>query len=165
LPTPGAALTCWKERAKPDTAISNNLFDSKVFRMTPAQRPLSPHLQVYKFQLTSVLSIMHRATGLALSVGTVFLVWWLLAAARGDAAYAKAQWFWGSWLGILMLLGWTASLFFHLCNGIRHLFWDGGHGYELPTVYRSGWSVVIATAVLTVIAWIAGLSMLGGPHP
>ena len=125
--------------------------------MTPADRPLSPHLQIYKWQLTSVLSILHRGTGLALSFGTLFLVWWLVAAATSDAAFAQAQWFFGSWLGLLMLLGWTFCFFFHLCNGIRHLVWDSGHGFELPDAYRSGWIVVGASLVLTVLAFILGL--------
>lgn len=124
--------------------------------MRQADRPLSPHLQIYKPQLTSILSISHRATGLALSVGMVVLVWWLLAAAIGPDAYAQVQGFLGSWLGILLLIGWTYSLFFHLCNGIRHLVWDTGYGLDLPTTYASGWAVVAASAALTVIAIIAG---------
>ena len=83
----------------------------------PASRPLSPHLQVYKWQITMVLSISHRATGLALSMGTLLLVWWLVALATGPQAFAVAQGFVGSWLGRLLLLGWTFSLFFHLANG------------------------------------------------
>lgn len=129
--------------------------------MSQVQRPLSPHLQVYKWQLTSVLSILHRATGLALAVGTIFLVWWLLAAATSDSAFAMAQAFWYSWIGRLLLLGWTWSLFFHLCNGIRHLFWDSGRGFELKTTYNSGWTVVTASFALTLIAWIAGYMVRG----
>ncbi|HUZ73278.1 MAG TPA: succinate dehydrogenase, cytochrome b556 subunit [Stellaceae bacterium] len=125
--------------------------------MTPAPRPLAPHLSIYKPQLTSVLSISHRATGVALAVGTVLLVWWLLAAASGGDAFAAAQRFWGSWLGMLLLFGWTFSLFFHLCNGIRHLLWDAGWGFELGQTYVSGWVVVAASAALTIVAWIAGL--------
>jgi succinate dehydrogenase / fumarate reductase cytochrome b subunit len=125
--------------------------------MTPAQRPLSPHLQIYKPQLTSVLSISHRATGVALSIGAVLLVWWLVAAATGDEAYAAAQGFWHSWLGLLVLLGFTFSLFFHLCNGIRHLFWDAGYGFELKQTYLSGLAVLATSAALTLIAWIAAL--------
>jgi succinate dehydrogenase / fumarate reductase cytochrome b subunit len=127
--------------------------------MVPAERPLSPHLSIYKPQLTSVLSITHRGMGLALSVGSLALVWWLVAAASSDAAYAAAQSFWGSWLGVLLLLGWTYALFFHLCNGIRHLFWDAGWGFELKTTYASGWTVVAASVVLTLITWIAGFSL------
>jgi len=125
--------------------------------MTPAQRPLSPHLGIYKWQLTAVMSIMHRATGMALAVGTIFLVWWLVAAASGEEEFAAAQWFFGSWLGLLVLLGWCASFFYHLANGIRHLAWDSGYGFELPTVYRSGYAVVGVTIVLTAIAFIGGL--------
>ncbi len=125
--------------------------------LAPA-RPLSPHLQVYRPQITSVLSITHRATGVALAAGTLLLVWWLIAAATGPEAFARAQSFIGSWLGLLLLLGWTVSLFFHLCNGIRHLFWDAGYGFELKTTYASGWTVVLATVVLTVLAWLWGLA-------
>ena len=127
--------------------------------MTPAQRPLSPHLQIYRPQLTSMLSITHRMTGIALSVGGLFLVWWLVAAATGDGAFAAAQWFFGSWLGLLMLLGWTFCFFFHLLNGIRHLVWDTGRGFDLATAYASGWTVVAASAALTVVAFISGLAM------
>ena len=125
--------------------------------MTPAPRPLSPHLQIYKPQLTSVLSITHRLTGIVLSTGSVFLVWWLVAASSGGGAFAAAQSFWGSWVGILLLMGWTFSLFFHLSNGIRHLVWDTGYGFELRDAYLSGMIVIAASAILTLVAWIAGL--------
>jgi succinate dehydrogenase / fumarate reductase, cytochrome b subunit len=125
--------------------------------MRQAGQPLSPHLQIYKLQLTSVLSILHRATGIALSVGTLLLVWWLLATASGPAAYGQAQGFLGSWLGILLLVGWAYALFFHLCNGIRHLLWDTGYGFDLATTYATGWTVVAASAGLTLIAVIAGI--------
>ena len=121
-------------------------------------RPLSPHLQVYRPQLTSVLSITHRATGVALAAGTLLLVWWLVAAASGPEQYATVQAVMGSWPGRLLLLGWTFSLFFHLANGIRHLFWDAGLGFELKTTYASGWAVVAASIVLTVPAWAWGLA-------
>jgi succinate dehydrogenase / fumarate reductase cytochrome b subunit len=126
--------------------------------MTPVERPLSPHLQIYKPQLTTVLSFSHRATGVALAVGSIFLVWWLVAAVSGGGAFEVAQDFWGSWLGLLLLFGWTFSLFFHLCNGIRHLAWDAGYGFELKETYASGWAVVAASGVLTVIAWIGALA-------
>jgi succinate dehydrogenase cytochrome b subunit len=129
--------------------------------MTPAPRPLAPHLSIYKPQLTSVLSISHRITGLALSIGTVLLVWWLLAAAAGGDAFGVAQRFWGSWVGLVLLVGWTFSLFFHLCNGIRHLAWDAGWGFALAETYMTGWAVVAASAALTLIAWIAGLVLWG----
>jgi succinate dehydrogenase / fumarate reductase, cytochrome b subunit len=126
--------------------------------MTPVERPLSPHLQIYKPQLTSVLSFSHRACGVALGVGSIFLVWWLVAAVSGGRAFEEAQDFWGSWLGLLLLLSWTFALFFHLCNGIRHLAWDAGWGFELKETYASGWAVVAASGVLTVIAWIWALA-------
>jgi succinate dehydrogenase / fumarate reductase cytochrome b subunit len=127
-----------------------------------ASRPLSPHLQIYRPQITSVLSISHRATGLALSVGTLLLVWWLVALARGPEAFASAQSFVGSWFGRLLLLGWTFSLFFHLANGIRHLCWDAGYGFEIKTATISGWVVVAVSAALTVIVWVVGLVAMAG---
>ncbi len=129
--------------------------------MAQGERPLSPQLEIYKPQLTSVLSILHRMTGVALAGGTLFLTWWLIAAAMGPDPYAFTQSIWGSWFGYLVLFGFSVSLFFHLCNGIRHLFWDIGQGYEIETVYRSGWSVLAATAVLTIAAWVIGLGVAG----
>lgn len=126
-----------------------------------AGRPLSPHLQIYRPQLTSVLSILHRLTGLALSVGTLLLVYWLIAAAAGEAAFAAAQGFLGSWLGRLLLFGWSFALFYHLANGIRHLFWDLGWGFELKSAYASGWAAVVAAAAMTLGAWIAGYAAMG----
>jgi len=129
--------------------------------MEKSQRPLSPHLQIYRPQLTMVLSITHRATGIALVVGTLVLVYWLLAAASGAEAYASAQQLLGSWPGRILLLGFTYALFFHLCNGIRHLFWDVGLGFELKTVYASGTAVVIVSIVMTVLAWGLAYAMRG----
>jgi len=124
-------------------------------------RPLSPHLQIYRWQLTSVLSILHRASGIALSVGAILLVCWIGAAADGPGPFATFQHFMASWLGLLLLFGWSVALFYHLCNGIRHLWWDTGRGLELKSVYATGWTVVVATGLLTVVAWIAGLSQWG----
>lgn len=126
--------------------------------MTSDPRPLSPHLQVYRWQLTSVMSILHRASGVALAAGTILLVWWLGAASDGPEAYAAIQGFLGSWVGRVLLFGWSLALFYHLCNGLRHLVWDTGHGFELRHVYASGWTVAAATVVLTLIAWLAGIS-------
>jgi succinate dehydrogenase / fumarate reductase cytochrome b subunit len=125
------------------------------------ERPLSPHLQIYRPQLTSILSITHRGTGIALAVGTLLLVCWLIAAATGPQAFASLQSFMGSWLGLLLLFGWSASLFYHLANGIRHLFWDAGLGFDLKTAYASGWLVLAATAALTLIAWVIALTRGG----
>ena len=124
--------------------------------MATTNRPLSPHLQVYRPQLTSVMSFTHRATGIALAAGTLLLVYWLAAAAGGPESFAQAQALIGSWIGRLLLFGWTFALFYHLCNGIRHLFWDGGYGLELPDVYRSGWMTLFGSAALTILAWLFG---------
>ncbi len=127
---------------------------------TLVRRPLSPHMQVYTPQLTSILSIMNRVTGLAISAGTILLVWWLVAAASGPSAFGHVQGFIGSPIGLFMLFGWTASLFYHFFGGIRHLVWDAGYGYELSQTHASGWAVVIATLVVTILTWIVGLWVL-----
>jgi succinate dehydrogenase / fumarate reductase cytochrome b subunit len=129
--------------------------------MTRNSRPLSPDLQIYRPQLTSVLSISHRITGIVLSVGTLLLISWLVAAATGAHSYSTVQSFINSWLGQLLMFGSTFSVFFHLCNGIRHLVWDAGHGFELRTIYASGWVVVAASIVLTVAAWISSFVVMG----
>jgi len=125
-------------------------------------RPLSPHLQIYRPQLTSVLSITHRATGVALSLGTMVLLYWLQAVARGPETYAAAQEFLGCWLVQLVLAGWTWAFFYHLSNGIRHLFWDAGKGFELHQVYASGYTVLAAATTLTALTWGYVLFVAGG---
>ncbi|MFP5516864.1 MAG: succinate dehydrogenase, cytochrome b556 subunit [Alphaproteobacteria bacterium] len=122
-------------------------------------RPLSPHLQVYKLPLTAVMSITHRITGVGLAVGTLLLVWWLVAAAAGPEAFARAQGFIGSFFGLLLMFGWSAALYYHLCNGIRHLVWDAGKAFELTDADRNNKVVLVATAVLTVLTWIVGLAV------
>jgi len=124
-------------------------------------RPLSPNMQIYRPQLTSVLSIAHRITGVVLSIYAIVLVLWLSAAAAGPQAYSMVQVFIRSWAGQLLLFGGTFSFFLHLCGGIRHLVWDTVHGFELRSIYASGWAVVAASAVLTVAAWVASLFMAG----
>ncbi len=130
--------------------------------MSIENRPLSPHLQVYKWLWTMMFSIVHRATGVALAVGTLVLVWWLLALASGPEAFAFAQTMLGSIVGRLALLGWTWSLFYHLANGVRHLVWDIGWGFELGVAQASGWFVVVISIVLTLAAWGLGYMVLGG---
>ena len=124
------------------------------------KRPLSPHLQVYRPQISSTLSILHRFSGIALSAGTLLLVWWLVAAASGPEAYATVAGFIGSWFGYLLLFGWTLALFYHLVNGSRHLAWDAGYGFDLPTLDKTGWATVIATVALTVLVWAVGLAVI-----
>jgi succinate dehydrogenase / fumarate reductase cytochrome b subunit len=123
---------------------------------TLVRRPLSPHLQVYDMlQMTSALSISHRITGVVWTAGVVVMVWWLVAAATGPNAFANVQWFLGSFLGILLLIGVTAAAWYHTLAGIRHLAWDAGWGYDIPTTYRTGRWVLIGTAVLTALTWLA----------
>ncbi len=109
-----------------------------------------------------LLSILHRATGIALAAGTLLLVYWLCAAASGPAAFADAQVLIGSWFGLLVLFGFSYALFFHLCNGIRHLFWDAGYGFNLDTAWASALATVAVSVGLTVVAWLAGISFMGG---
>lgn len=127
---------------------------------TPRPRPRSPDIQIYKPQLTSVLSILHRLTGVLLSVGSVLLVAWLVAVADGGNTYALADRWLRSWPGLVLLLGWTFALFYHLCNGIRHLAWDLDYGFELRSIYLSGWIVVAASVILTLLTWTLGLAVL-----
>ncbi len=124
-------------------------------------RPLSPNIQIYRPQLTSVLSIANRMTGVVLSVGAIGLVIWLSAAAAGPEPYDIVQRVIGSWVGRLILFGCTFAFFLHLCGGIRHLVWDTVNGFDLWSIYISGWSVVAASVVLTIAAWAAGLSVSG----
>jgi succinate dehydrogenase / fumarate reductase cytochrome b subunit len=118
--------------------------------MTTRNRPLSPHLQVYKPQITSVLSITHRITGVALCGGAVMLTYWLMAATYGPDVFATAQAIMGSWFGRLVLFGVVFSLWYHLANGIRHLAWDAGWGFELDQLKMSGIAVLVVSVVLTI---------------
>jgi len=128
---------------------------------TTRARPLSPNIQIYRPQLTSVLSILNRITGVFLSACAIVLVVWLVAAASGPQTYAAVQAAIGSWIGRIVLFGATLSFFLHLCGGIRHLIWDTVHGFELRSIYISGWAVVAASVVLTIAAWIVSASMGG----
>lgn len=120
-------------------------------------RPLSPFMigQVYRPQITSVLSILHRITGVALMLAAILVVWWFLAAAAGPEYFAFVDGVMTSWLGGLVLIGSLAAFWFHFCNGIRHLFWDAGYGFDLATVQKSGVAVLAVTGVLTVFTLIA----------
>jgi len=120
-------------------------------------RPLSPHLQVYRPQLTSVLSILHRMTGVFLSLGSVFLAAWIISAAMGAEVFECVNGMAAAWYGQILLLGWSYALFYHLCNGIRHLVWDAGVGLDIKTSYTTGYVVVAASLLLTVIVWACAL--------
>jgi succinate dehydrogenase / fumarate reductase cytochrome b subunit len=127
----------------------------------PVQRPISPHLSIYRPTLTMTMSILHRITGGALYVGTILMVWWLLAAASGATAYAKVHWFMGTYVGRIILFGYTFALIHHMYGGIRHFIWDTGHGFganEREWLVRAGIAGSIAT---TVILWVLGYMFLG----
>jgi succinate dehydrogenase / fumarate reductase cytochrome b subunit len=124
-------------------------------------RPLSPNIQIYRPQLTSVLSIVNRITGIFLCACAVVLVAWLIAAASGPEAYSRFHDLIASWPGQISLLAATFAFFLHLCGGIRHLIWDTVRGFELRQIYASGWIVVAATVVLTLACWFASLLIVG----
>ncbi len=138
--------------------VREALMNGRNSKGARVRRPLSPHLQIYRPQITSTLSIMHRIAGVGLAVGTLLFVWWLTAAANSDAAFALAAGFMGSPIGWLLIAGWTLALWYHFCNGIRHLLWDAGRGFELGDVRASGKFVVGAALVLTVLTLIAGVA-------
>ncbi len=117
-------------------------------------RPMSPHLQVYNLPLTAKLSILHRATGAALYIGIILMVWVLAAAANGAESWQNMHELLSSWFGKLVLTGFTFSLYYHLCNGIRHLFWDIGKGFELIEAKKSSIIVITASVVLTLLTWL-----------
>lgn len=122
--------------------------------MATPNRPLSPHLQVYRLPLTALMSITHRITGVGLTFGTLLLAWWVTAAAYGTTEYTQVQSFLGSWIGLVLLFGFSFALFFHLCNGLRHLFWDIGRYFELEQTRRADIFVLIGAAALTVVTWV-----------
>jgi succinate dehydrogenase / fumarate reductase cytochrome b subunit len=124
----------------------------------PTARPLSPHLQVYRLPLAAWLSITHRITGIGLTIGTLLLTWWLASAAYGPDAYATASAFMGSPLGYFLLFGFSAALFFHLCNGIRHLFWDAGKNFEIAETNRANLVVLIGALAMTIVTWLLALA-------
>lgn len=123
--------------------------------MATRERPLSPHLQVYRWQITMTMSILHRVTGMALVFGAFALAWWLLAVAAGGDAYRIAADCLASPLGLVALAGFSLALVYHLLNGIRHLLWDIGWGFEIPEFYRSGYTVAVLTVLFTAAIWYA----------
>jgi succinate dehydrogenase / fumarate reductase, cytochrome b subunit len=122
--------------------------------VTPENRPLSPHLQIYRPQITSVTSIFTRITGNALIVAAVLIVWWLLAASTSEAYFKVADFVITSWIGWLVMFGSLWAVWYHFLAGLRHLYWDSGRGFELETAEKLGWGVIIGSAVLTVLTVI-----------
>ncbi|MGA7440396.1 MAG: succinate dehydrogenase, cytochrome b556 subunit [Luteibacter sp.] len=129
--------------------------------MAQTGRPLSPHLQVYKWQVQMASSILHRATGIILAVGSLLIVWGLASLAAGPEAYATFTACAGSGFGMLVLMGWTLAFFYHLANGIRHLVQDTGKGYAIASFVRSSWTAIIVAIVLTIVTWAY---VLAGSH-
>lgn len=123
--------------------------------MAKAARPLSPHLQIYRWYLTMALSIAHRASGVALALGLFLLSWWLLALASGPEAFARVEWWKDSVLGVLVLFGYTFVIAYHLGNGIRHLVWDMGYGFDPEVARMSGLAVLAFAGLVTVLIWLA----------
>ncbi|MEO7431205.1 MAG: succinate dehydrogenase, cytochrome b556 subunit [Dokdonella sp.] len=128
--------------------------------MPATARPLSPHLSIYRWQIQMVTSILHRATGVALAVGTMLLVAGLLALASGPDAFAQVRQFCASWIGTILLIGWTWALAFHFLNGIRHLLQDAGWGYKPEQFVRNGWISTIGSLAATALLW--GFVVWGG---
>ncbi len=125
------------------------------------ERPLSPHLQIYRPLINMVMSILHRLTGAALYLGTLLLAWWLIAAASGPDYFAFVNGLFASWFGRLVLFGYTWALIHHMLGGIRHLIWDAGHGFEIGTVDRLCWATIAGSVTLTLIVWLAGYAIRG----
>lgn len=127
-------------------------------------RPISPHLQIYKPMLTMMMSIVHRITGAGLYFGTLLLAWWLIAAASGPNAYANFEWFIGSFIGRLVLFGYTWALLHHMLGGIRHLIWDTGRGFEPNEREMLALATIVGSVALTILVWIVGYLAMGGPR-
>lgn len=136
--------------------------ESKASGVGADNRPKSPHLQVYRWEITMFTSIMHRVTGVGLYIGTLILAWWLIALASGPEAYAVFQDVAGSLLGRFVLFMYTLTITYHMLNGIRHLYWDVGYGFAPGTASLTGWTVVLSAIVVTVLIWAAGYGLIGG---
>lgn len=122
--------------------------------MARATRPLSPHIQIYRWPLTMALSIGNRVAGVGLALGLILVTWWLLALASGPEAFATVEAVMDSWFGTLVLFLWTATVYFHLGNGVRHLVWDAGYGFDLDVARNAGIGILVFTGVMTVLTWL-----------
>ncbi len=129
--------------------------EAKSARGARPERPLSPHLQIYSPLISMMMSIMHRITGAALYFGSLLLMWWLVAAAVGPHYFEFVNGLFGSWLGRLILLGYTWALMHHLMGGIRHFIWDTGRGYDLKTIDLLSWGTLVTSTLLTALIWLA----------
>jgi succinate dehydrogenase / fumarate reductase cytochrome b subunit len=147
--------------------VRDALFVAQRSDGTLVRRPMSPHIQVYRFQLSMFLSIANRVAGVISSLGTLLLVWWLVAAASGPGSFGTVQRVVGHPVGMIVLFGWTLALVFHFFSGLRHLAWDAGYGFGKDVFNRTGPMVVAATIVMTLLIWAIGFSLWthGGPAP
>lgn len=127
-----------------------------------SEKPLSPHIQIYRWEITMLVSILHRAAGIAMAAGTALVVWMLLALASGEQAYDCFHKFINSPLGALMLLGWTVAVFLHMGNGVRHFFWDAGKGYKVATARCTAFLLVAFTLIMTMLVWLTACPWLLG---
>lgn len=122
--------------------------------MSNRTRPLSPHLTIYRWPLTMILSILHRATGVSLSVGLIIFSVWLFAIAFGEQYFTFFVYVFSNWIGRFLLVVWTFAFFLHFCNGLRHLYWDTGRGFDRERVEMSARIVVFSSLLLTSIFWL-----------
>ena len=130
--------------------------------MASRQRPISPHIQVYRWQIQMVTSIIHRATGIVLVAGSLLFVWGLWALAAGPSQWADFSDFARSIPGFVVLLGWSWAFAYHLANGIRHVLQDAGWGFDIPDFIRNSWTTVIVSLALTALIWLAAMQQWGG---
>ena len=131
--------------------------EARPMRGRQAQRPLSPHLQIYRPQVNMVMSILHRITGAGLYLGALLLAWWLVAAAAGPDYFNFVSGLFNSWLGRIVLFGFTWALFHHMLGGVRHLIWDTGRGLDIPSVNFLSWATIVLSLLLTLAVWAGAL--------
>ncbi|MFW2405064.1 MAG: succinate dehydrogenase, cytochrome b556 subunit [Gammaproteobacteria bacterium] len=127
--------------------------------MARSDRPLSPHLDVYAWQVSNTLSILHRMTGLAMSAGLLVMIAWLVSMVAGPAAYASFNNFFAGPIGALMLFGWTFCFFYKMASGIRHLAWDIGLGFDKTVARQTGWLAFIAALIMTAATWVVAFAL------